>query len=162
MTLRISPFGALVLGGLMALPQVEVSAASRELEADDGWSRATAPGQTVAAGYLELRNSTQRADALIAASTPAAASVELHTASLQNGIMRMRRLDRLALPAGRTVTLAPGGHHLMLIGLRQRLVPGQSISVTLQFASGRSITTRLAVRDSNANRHEDHRHHEHD
>lgn len=162
MTLRISTFGALIMGGIMALPQVEVSAASRELEAHDGWARPTAPGQATAAGFLELRNRTASADAIVAASSPAATSVELHSASIQNGVMRMRQLERIALPAGGSIKFAPGGLHLMLKGLRQRLVPGQRISVTLRLASGRSVATTLTIRNNSVNQQEGHHHHEHD
>lgn len=93
------------------------------------WARATAPGQPAGAVFMGLK-----ADAnmiLFAAESPAAKVVELHTMKMDNGMMIMRQVPNIALPKGETVTLAPGGLHVMLIGLKTPLQAGQKVAVTL-------------------------------
>jgi copper(I)-binding protein len=106
------------------------------------WARATAPGQKTGAVYLELK-STQDA-ALVGAESPAARKIELHSTTLDSGVMRMRPLARIELPANATVRIAPGGFHLMLVDLRQPLHPGDRLQVTLIIERG-GARSRVAV-----------------
>ena len=104
------------------------------------WARATAPGQTTAAVYLEMTSETTAA--LVAAGTPLARRAELHSMSMEGGVMRMRPLSRIELPAGKRVKLAPGGAHLMLLDLKQPLKPGDRVPLVLSVqSSGTSLTT---------------------
>lgn len=97
-------------------------------------ARATAPGQSSAAVYLTIANSGSAADRLTRIDTPAAASADLHTMSMAGSVMKMRAVDGLALAPASTVAMAPGdGYHIMLTGLRQPLVAGQTIPLTLTF-----------------------------
>jgi copper(I)-binding protein len=95
----------------------------------DAWVRAPAPGQKVAGAYMELVSRTSMA--LTAVASPAAASVELHSTSMEGGVMRMRPVGKIDLPAGTAVKLAPGGLHIMLIDIRQPLKPGDKVPLTL-------------------------------
>jgi len=109
----------------------------------DAWVRAPAPGQKVAGAYMEL---VSRSDlALIAVASPAAASVELHSTSVEEGVMRMRPVARFELPQGKPVKLAPGGLHIMLVDVKQPLKPGDIVPLTLTVQradlSGRSVFT---------------------
>ncbi len=100
----------------------------------DAWIPAPVPGQDVAAGYLSIESPV--AARVVAAESDAARSVQFHQMSMDGGVMRMRRVDALELPAGRTVSLAPGGVHLMLMGLSQPLRPGATVSVRLTVSHG--------------------------
>ena len=100
----------------------------------NAWARGTPGGAQIGAAYLTVQSPT--ADRLTGLSTPAAQKAELHTMTMDNGIMKMRPLDGLDLPAGQPVTLKPGGTHIMLMGLKAPLQAGQSFPMTLQFAKG--------------------------
>ena len=124
-------FAALTIAPLAAAQSVQVA---------NAWVRATAPGQTTAGAYVELTSPT--ATALVAAGSPVAGRVELHSMTMDGGVMRMRALPRIALPAGQTVKLAPGGMHLMLLDVKQPLKPGDRVPLTLSLQpSGMSLTT---------------------
>ena len=118
------------------------------LAIEGAWTRATAEGAKVAAGYLTLRNTGASADTLLSVSTPAAERGEIHDMTMtDDGVMRMRHLaDGLEIPAGGTVELKPAGMHLMFLGLKERLVEGGTLHVTLTFKSGAVTTVALPVR----------------
>jgi copper(I)-binding protein len=117
-----------------------------DIEIGHPWTRATPPAATVASGYLKLVNDGAAADRLVAASTPAAARVEIHEVAIVDGVARMRAVtDGVEIPAGGTVELAPGGYHLMLIDLRQPIAEGDRIPMTLEFESSGSVDVELAV-----------------
>lgn len=110
----------------------------------DAWVRAPAPGQNTAGAYVEL--TSDRDAAIVAAGSTAAARVEMHSTTTEDGVMRMRALSRIELPAGKSVKLAPSGTHLMLVDLKQPLRPGQKVALTLSVqasgaAAGMSLTT---------------------
>jgi periplasmic copper chaperone A len=113
------------------------------------WTRAAGQGQN-GAGYLTLRNTGAAGDRLVAAESPAARVVELHTHIREGEVMRMRPVDAIALPPGQTVRLEPGGLHLMLIGLARPLARGESVPVTLRFERSGSVEIRLAVEAAGA------------
>jgi len=105
--------------------------AESDISISNAWARATAPGQKVAAAYMDL-NSKEGAT-LVKAETSVAGIVEIHSMTMKNDVMKMRMLNELALPAGQTVNLAPGGYHLMLFDLQQSLDAGQSAEFKLHF-----------------------------
>lgn len=110
------------------------------------WTRETAPRALSGAGYLTLTNSGKADDRLLGGSTPAARSFELHESSMAGGIMRMRRLDKgVTIPAGGTVKVAPGGIHIMLIGLAKPLVAGTTIPATLRFERAGAVAVTFEV-----------------
>jgi len=125
----------------------------------DAWVRAPAPGQKVAGAYMELVSRTDLA--LTAVASPAAARAELHSTSVEEGVMRMRPVARIELPSGKAVKLAPGGLHIMLFDVKQPLKPGDKVPLTLTVQradfSSRSVFTVLAevraVAAENAHRH---------
>jgi copper(I)-binding protein len=106
----------------------------------DAWARA-APGRTEnGAAYLTLQSAIP--DRLTGLSTPVAQKAELHAMTMEAGVMRMHLLAGVDLPAGQKVTLKPGAAHIMLLGLTERLLPGQSFPLTLTFekAGTREVT----------------------
>ena len=114
---------------------------AQSVQVANAWVRVPAPGQKTATAYVDLTSAEN--GALVAAGSPLAERVELHSMTMDGGIMRMRQLPRIELPAGKTVKLAPGAPlHIMLIDLKQTLKPGQKVPLVLsvQF-SGSSLTT---------------------
>ncbi len=109
----------------------------------NAWVRQNIPPQAMTAAYLAIHNEGM-ATALISASTPVAEVAEIHVMTT-DGIMRMKKIDRLPIPEDGSATLQPGGNHLMLIGLRRDLAPGDSIALTLTFANGYTQTLRAPV-----------------
>jgi hypothetical protein len=121
------------------------AAATAAVTVRDAWSRATPPGMTVAAAYLTVTGGP-RPDRLVGAATPRAAMAELHVVTESDGMSRMRQTDVIEVPAGSTVTLAPQGTHVMLMGLDEPLVAGQQFPLTLQFATAGAVTVTVVVR----------------
>jgi periplasmic copper chaperone A len=97
----------------------------------DAWVRETAPGQSVGAAYMTL-NSPQDST-LIHVETPAAGTVQIHSMSMENNVMKMRMLEALPLKAGQPEKLAPGGFHLMLFDLKTPLKAGENTVFKLSF-----------------------------
>lgn len=109
------------------------------------FARKAIKAQRNSAAFMTLHNNGP-AVAVVAAESPVAEIVELHTHVHDNGVMRMRKIDKIELPAGGEVTLKPGGLHVMLLGLKQDLNEGDRISVTLKFSDGSSKTINAPVR----------------
>ena len=109
----------------------------------NAWSRATAPGQPNGAAYLTI--SVGAPDQLIGASTPIADSAEAHETAEVAGVMQMRPVGVLALTPGAPVNFAPGGLHIMLMGLHEALQPGSSFALTLRFKVAGPVTTTVVV-----------------
>lgn len=123
-----------------------ISAAAAETDdiaISDVWARATPGGAQTAAAYATIE--APAGDRLTGASTPAAQNAELHTMTMDDGVMKMRQVDGIDLPAGKAVTLKPGGYHIMLTGLAKPLAEGQSFPLTLSFAKAgtRDVTVKV-------------------
>lgn len=97
------------------------------------------------AAYLTLKNQGQAGDRLIAARSPAASRIELHTTLREGGVMRMRELPAIDVPAGGTVKLERGGMHVMLIDLREPLKAGARFPLTLVFEKAGTLEVMVAV-----------------
>ena len=109
------------------------------------WARETPATAQVGGGFMRLHNSGSTADALIAVKTTVAASAELHSHTMDNGVMQMRAVPKIALPAGSTVTLQPGGLHVMLMELKAPLKKATSFTATLVFEKAAEQTVRFTV-----------------
>ena len=118
---------------LCALSACQGSSSNIQISISDAWARATVPGQVVGAAYLSI--AAKQDIRLDAVTTPVAESVEIHTMQIQQGVMRMRMLEKLDIPAGKKVTLAPGQTHLMLIDLKSPLRAGEHITLKLSFSA---------------------------
>jgi copper(I)-binding protein len=115
------------------------------IQAREAWARPTVAGQPVGGAYLQLQNTGGAADRLLGASTSAAERVELHSMQMSGDVMRMRQVDAIELPAGATVELAPGGLHLMLMGLKAPLRAGERLPLVLRFEKAGELKTELVV-----------------
>ena len=147
-------FAALLAGcAFLALAQAEVTVT-------EPWVRGTVSGQKASGAFMGLKSSSDVR--LVGASSPAAKVVEIHEMSTSDGVMRMRAIEGLPLPAGKSVELKPGGYHVMLIDLVKPLVPGEQVPISLTFvaADGRKSTVEvkamvreLASRGGSAHKH---------
>ena len=118
--------GASCLGAVLASPVV---LAQQKIEVINAWARASVPGQKVGGVYMDIRSTAQAR--LLSASSPAAGKTELHNMKIENGVMKMSSVDGVDLPAGRSLKLAPGGYHFMLIDLRRELKQGENVPIVL-------------------------------
>jgi copper(I)-binding protein len=144
-------FAICVLAALSATPSLAQQVKAGDLVIDHAWTRATPGGADVGIGYLTIENKGTAPDKLTGASTPAAAKAELHEMSMDNGVMKMRPVkDGLPIPPGQSVTLAPGGLHLMLMGLKNPLKEGGKVPLTLQFEKAGKVDVTLDVQSVGA------------
>jgi copper(I)-binding protein len=119
------------------------------LKVDHPWVRPTSPGAPTAAGYLTITNTGKVPDKLLGGASPLANQVEVHQMTMTGTVMRMRPvIGGLDLPAGRTVTLAPGGYHLMLIGPKHAFKLGEHIPATLKFEHAGDVKVDFVVQDA--------------
>jgi copper(I)-binding protein len=131
-----------------------------DLEFESAWVRALPPFQPNTAAYLTLVNRGDVAIAIVGASSNVADKVELHTTRKIDGLMRMEPLQALAVAPGERVELAPGGTHLMLLGLAYMPAPGDDVKLCLQLVSGDEACTVAEVRMSgDVPDTKDHQHH---
>ena len=113
------------------------------VKADNAYVRMPIPGRSMSAAFMTLENITENKQVLTHASAAWAKSIEIHTHTHENGVMKMREIPALALPVGQAVTLQPGGLHLMLFGLDSALPETPEISLCFESGSCQTITTTL-------------------
>ena len=137
-----------------------------DLQITHPWAKSSLKGVPNSAAYMTITNTGETDDTLVAATTNVSEAVELHTMSMEDGVMRMRQLEGgVPLPAGETVKLEPGGLHVMLIGLNDRLAKGETFAMTLTFENAGQLEVEAIVRDSRGSEgheHNDMHGHEHD
>lgn len=139
---RIALLAALAATPLSFAPTL---ALGHEVEISGAYARATPPSAQVGVAFMTLRNTGPDAT-LVGGKTPAAKEVQLHSHTMDGGVMKMRRIDGgIPLREGESVTLEPGGLHVMLIGLDGPLVEGETISITLRFDQGHEKVIEVPV-----------------
>lgn len=135
-------------------------AVAGEVTVSQAWARATAPGQD--SGVVSLHITSQKDASIIAVSSAASNSAEIHSMVHEGGMMKMRALDSLALKAKQEVALGNDGNHLMLIGLKKPLKVGDSVVLvlTVQFADKRKekVEVKAEVKPLTES-HGEHMHH---
>ncbi|PDT89612.1 hypothetical protein CO669_12480 [Bradyrhizobium sp. Y36] len=138
--------GAIILTCLVGSPAIAADTTSGDLVITRAWSRATPGGAKVAGGYLTIENRGHSTERLQAASAAHALRTEIHEMAVNDGVMTMRPLEKgLAIAPGQVVTLAPGGGHLMFIGLDAPLHAGDQMPVTLSFERAGDVRVTLDV-----------------
>lgn len=139
----------LLLCGLLAVAPAATAAESYRagaIEITRPWTRATPSGATVAGGYLRIRNGGSAPDRLVGGSLPVAKGFEVHSMTMEGGVMRMRQLaDGLEIKPGETVELRPGGVHLMFLGLARPLKRGERLKGTLRFEKAGAVEVEFGV-----------------
>jgi copper(I)-binding protein len=117
-----------------------------DLVITQAWSRATPGGAKIAGGYLTIENKGASPDKLLKGTADISGKIEVHEMAVNNGVMTMRELDKgLAIEPGKTVKLAPGGLHLMLMDLKGPLKQGDKVPVTLEFEKAGKVTLSFDV-----------------
>jgi len=115
--------------------------------AEHAWVRMPPPVADTAAAYMTLRNRGDKDVAIIRVSSDVSARSEIHKVRKQGAMIRMSAIKNMTIPAHGSVTLEPGGLHLMLTGLKQELKQGQSVNLVLHFTDGSTIRAVALVRD---------------
>ena len=115
---------------------------------DGAWARPTVGSSRQGVIYLNISNAGTAADRLTQVSTPAAASAELHTMTMEGGMMKMRAVAAITIPPGETVALAPSGDHIMLMGVAAPLRKGDSLALTLTFEKAGDLDVTVPVLDA--------------
>ena len=128
---------------------LSATATAQVAEVKDAWVRGTVTAQRSTGAFMEI---TGKRDArLVGVASPVANSVELHNMSMKDGVMRMTPVEGIDIPAGNTVKLAPGGYHVMFMGLKQQMKPGDRVPLTLTFELAdkkrESLELSVEVRD---------------
>ena len=116
------------------------------LEVSGAWSRSTPPVSDVGAAYLTIHNTGGDQDRLVGVSSPVAERTEMHTTKNEGGMMKMRPLGTVEIAPGAEVSFHPGGHHVMLIGLKHPLKEGDHFPLTLTFEHAGKVQVEVEVR----------------
>lgn len=154
--MRTKPLFPIFAAGILTLaifagsPATGQTPSGANIEVVGPWARATAATAKTGAAYMILRNEGGAADRLLSASSPAAGRVELHTHVKDGEVMRMRKVDTIALNARGSATLAPGGLHVMLFDLKAPLKEGTTFRLTLRFERAGEVAAEVAVRSATA------------
>lgn len=150
------PVRALLVLGFLVSPRL--FAAEAALELSGAWVRALPPGQPVTAAYVSIRNTGSRDLVITGASVEGAGRVEIHTTREVDGLARMVQLSTLSLAAGETLSLSPGGTHLMLFELEEMPRVGESRRLCVSAGPEISACTAAEVRKSAAGGGHEHNH----
>lgn len=134
---------SLLLAGCAAPAADAPAAAQNGIEIYGPWAR---PALTdVSGAFMLIKNTGAAADSLVSASSEVAEMVQIHETSMENGVMSMREVPGIEIPAGGEAILKPGGYHIMLMGLKRELKAGESIVIVLQFQNAGEISLSVPV-----------------
>jgi len=148
-----------VLLGVTAI--ASIAWASARLVATDAWIPQAPPGAQMMAGYLTLKNDGDTAVRVLAVQSDRFLSATVHQTAIENGVARMRELDRLEIAPGQEVRFAPGGLHLMLMQPRREVAAGERIGVTFLLSDGQRVPALFDVQAAEADAGEAHPHDHH-
>lgn len=136
---RLPGTGCLLIGLLL---MSSACSPAPEIAIENARVRTLIPGQDKTVAYMDVQNRTASAVTLVGASSPSVRAMEIHTTQMDDGVMRMRRLKTVEVPAGEKVRFEPGGRHLMLFGVESL---GAELLVQLEFSDGTKRTVTFAL-----------------
>ena len=120
-----------------------ISSAWAQVDVQGAWARATVQGQKATGAFMKL--TAKENTKLVGASSPAAGVVEIHEMKMDGGVMKMRAVSSLDLPAGKAVELKPGGYHVMLMDLKEPLKKESSVPVTLVVKDDKGVESKIEL-----------------
>jgi copper(I)-binding protein len=123
------------------------------LRIEHPFARATPPAAKAAGAFLTIKNTGTQADRLIRAASPVAGVVELHEMAMDGNVMKMQAVPAIDVPAGGKVELKPGGYHVMLMELKDPLVEGKEVPLSLTFEKSGTIDVKLKVESMGSSGH---------
>jgi periplasmic copper chaperone A len=130
--------------GLLAALLLSANVYAGDIQIEGAWSRATAPGQDAAS--VDLSITSKQPVILLGVSSTASRTVEMHSMTHENGMMKMREVKEIELPAGKLVNLGKSGYHLMLVGLKAPLKAGEKIPLTLTIRLSNNRTVKVKAK----------------
>jgi periplasmic copper chaperone A len=151
MQVRQLILGSIAAVAVAASALLGPSARAEDIKAGDlvisqAWSRATPNGAKVGGSYLTIENKGSAPDKLVGASSDVAGSIQVHEMSMTDGMMKMRQLENgLTIEPGKSVKLAPGGYHLMMMDLKNPLKQGDKVAITLEFEKAGKVPVSFDV-----------------
>lgn len=135
--------------------------ADHQLHVIDAWARATVPTAKVGATYFVVHNRGDSSDRLVRLESTVANKTEMHTSTMHGDLMKMERLDSVRVIANGHTVFEPGGHHVMLMGLREPLVEGDAFPLTLIFENAGPVEVMVTVRSIDFMEQDDQHHDNH-
>jgi periplasmic copper chaperone A len=132
--------------GIAAVPAAAADYDVGSIHISTPWARATPKGAASGAGYMTITNKGTKPDAVSCVSDDASAQCQIHTMTLEGGVMKMRPVEGgLEIKPGETVTLQPGGYHIMFVNLKHGLEQGQSVKATLKFEHAGTVDVEYPI-----------------
>jgi len=132
-----------LLRTLTLLAAIGSASAWAQVKVDNAWARATVQGQKATGAFMKL--TAPQTTQLVAVSTPVAGVAEIHEMKMDGGVMKMRAVPALDLPANQSVELKPGSYHLMLMDLKAPLAKDASVSLTLTFKDAKGVESKQQI-----------------
>jgi periplasmic copper chaperone A len=133
-----------LITALLSLGSAAFAQTQTAPKVEAAWARPTVNGQAGGGGFLKITGTSQP-DRLLSITAKISKAVELHSMEMEGNVMRMRQIDAIEIPAGKTVELKPGGLHVMFVGLTQTLKNGATIPLTLRFEKGGEVKVDMKV-----------------
>lgn len=142
----MNKLAVLTFAAVLFAPAAWAGSAADSVTAVDPYVRAVPPGQSTTAAFMVLQNADTKAHAVVKADNPLSQATELHTHVHEGGVMKMRPVKQIDIPAKGEAKLQPGGLHVMLIDLKQPPMHGGTVAVTLTFEDGSTKQVNAEVR----------------
>jgi len=137
----------ILLSALLLIPGLALACSVDHISVKDSYVRAMPEGQKTTAAYMKVENDSDKAIHLVGVSSPLAESAQLHEVVTTKGVEKMKEVKSITLAPKEFTTLDPGSYHIMLLGLKETLKPGQLVPVTLTFDDKKSMVVEMPVRD---------------
>ncbi len=144
--MKLKSLLAVLMMGLLFGAHAVAGTAADDISVSDPYVRAMPPGQPTSLAFMGITNNSSKDHAVLDAEGTVAKMVQLHTHTMKNGMMHMHKVEKIDLPAGKTVMLQSGGLHVMLMGLKQDLKPGDMVAINLVFEDGSKKKLDVPVR----------------
>ena len=142
------------------LPFVVANDTTKVINISGGYTNVIRPGQNTIAVYLDsIKNSSNKDIDLIAASSPFAKNIEIHSMQIVDNVMKMKKQERITIPAKSTVSLGkknPNNYHLMVFDISPQITKKNMFTINLSFSNGENILTKIAVKKQTENQHKHH------